>query len=251
MPRCVGSALLHYNAAMGNQQNIRIFQTADHECGYWRDRLARDLVLDPEDARLPSMYGQALMLGFRRSGSHIYRPNCIGCSACVPVRVPSLSFEPNRNQRRCLQRNTDLHISVSPAHRNDEVFDLYQRYLNYRHAGAGMDDPETEDFDNFLICQWSPTVFIEIRDDTKLLAVAVTDVLPDSLSAVYTFFDPEHASRSLGTFAILQQIEQVKLHKKDFLYLGFWLDKHKKMDYKRNFKPLEFLQGKNWRPFLE
>ena len=251
MPRCVGSALLHYNAAMGNQQNIRIFQTADHECGYWRDRLARDLVLDPEDARLPSMYGQALMLGFRRSGSHIYRPNCIGCSACVPVRVPSLSFEPNRNQRRCLQRNADLHISVSPAHRNDEVFDLYQRYLNYRHAGAGMDDPETEDFDNFLICQWSPTVFIEIRDDTKLLAVAVTDVLPDSLSAVYTFFDPVHASRSLGTFAILQQIEQVKLHKKDFLYLGFWLDKHKKMDYKRNFKPLEFLQGKNWRPFLE
>ncbi len=169
----MGAALLHYNRAMGNQQNIRIFQTADHECGYWRDRLARDLVLDPEDARLPSMYGQALMLGFRRSGSHIYRPNCIGCSACVPVRVPSLEFQPNRNQRRCLLRNADLQISVRPAHRNDEVFDLYQRYLNYRHAGAGMDDPEAEDFDNFLICQWSPTVFLEIRDDTKLLAVAV------------------------------------------------------------------------------
>ncbi|MEO6172973.1 MAG: arginyltransferase, partial [Arenimonas sp.] len=113
---------------MGNQQNIRIFQTADHECGYWRDRLARDLVLDPEDARLPSMYGQALMLGFRRSGSHIYRPNCVGCSACVPVRVPCFKFEANRNQRRCMQRNTDLEISVTPAHRSDEVFDLYQRY---------------------------------------------------------------------------------------------------------------------------
>lgn len=247
----MGAALLHYNRNMGNQQNIRIFQTADHECGYWRDRLARDLVLDPEDARLPSMYGQALMLGFRRSGSHIYRPNCIGCSACVPVRVPSLEFQPNRNQRRCFQRNADLQISVRPAHRNDEVFDLYQRYLNYRHAGAGMDEPEAEDFDNFLICQWSPTVFLEIRDGEKLLAVAVTDVLPDSLSAVYTFFDPDHASRSLGTYAILKQIEQAKLYGKQFLYLGFWLDKHRKMDYKRNFKPLEFLQGKTWLPFTE
>lgn len=240
-----------YTGAMGNQQNIRIFQTADHECGYWRDRLARDLVLDPDDARLPSMYGQALMLGFRRSGSHIYRPNCIGCSACVPVRVVSNRFQPNRNQRRCLQRNADLQVSVTPAHRSDEVFDLYQRYLNFRHAGAGMDDPETEDFDNFLICQWSPTVFMEIRDGSKLLAVAVTDVLPDSLSAVYTFFDPDYATRSLGTFSILQQIEQARLHQKNYLYLGFWLDQHKKMDYKRNFQPLEFLQGKNWRRFQE
>jgi leucyl-tRNA---protein transferase len=236
---------------VSQQNNIRIFQTADHECGYWRDRLARDLVLDPDDARLPAMYGHALMLGFRRSGSHIYRPNCIGCSACVPVRVPCNKFQPNRNQRRCLQRNADLHISITPAHRSDEVFGLYERYLNFRHAGAGMDEPEPVDFDNFLICQWSPTVFIEIREAEKLLAVAVTDVLADSFSAVYTFFDPDYAARSLGTFAILQQIEQAKLHNKNFLYLGFWLDKHQKMDYKRNFQPLEFMQGKQWRRFQE
>lgn len=114
-----------------------------------------------------------------------------------------------------------------------------------------MDDPDTEDFDNFLICQWSPTVFMEIRDASKLLAVAVTDVLPDSLSAVYTFFDPDHEALSLGTFSILQQIQHAKLHQKNYVYLGFWLDQHKKMDYKRNFRPLEFLQGKNWKRFQE
>ena len=107
------------------------------------------------------------------------------------------------------------------------------------------------DFDNFLICKWSPTVFLEIRLGAKLLAVAVTDVLSDSLSAVYTFFDPEYSARSLGTFAILQQIEHAKLHHKNFVYLGFWLDQHKKMDYKRNFQPLEFMQGKTWRRFQE
>lgn len=234
---------------MGNQANIRVYQTVEHACGYWPDRNARDLVLDPLDPTLPSLYGSALAMGFRRSGNHVYRPHCAGCQACTPVRIPVDRFQPNRAQRRCLARNTDLRVHVAAAVRTGENFDLYQRYVSGRHAGGGMDDPSPADFDGFLSCEWSPTRFLEIRRDDDLVAVAVTDVLADSLSAVYTFFDPELATRSLGTFAILSQLAHARDLGLDYLYLGFWLRDHPKMDYKQRFRPIEFLSGREWLPF--
>jgi arginine-tRNA-protein transferase len=233
---------------MGSTHNIRIFQTAEHRCGYYPDRLARDLVLDPADPTLPEIYGNALAMGFRRSGAHVYRPACLGCSACRPVRIPTAHFVADRSQRRCLKRNSDLRLDVRPASRTEENFSLYRRYLDWRHAGGGMDQPQTTDFDAFLACPWSPTRFFEFRLNQRLLAVAVTDVLPNALSAVYTFFEPELADRSLGTFAILSQIEQARREGRAHLYLGFWLDGHPKMHYKRNFRPLETLVGKDWQP---
>src|SRR3546814_493235 len=107
----------------------------------------------------------------------------------------------------CLADNRDMQAHVAPAQRSDEHFTLYQRYLGARHAGAGMDNPAPEDFDQFLRSRWSQTRFLELRRGKRLLAVAVTDELPQALSAVYTFFEPEQAARSLGTLAVLQQIQ--------------------------------------------
>lgn len=234
---------------MGNTHNIRIFHTAEHACGYWPERRARDIILDPSDPTLPLLYGHALGMGFRRSGGHVYRPNCASCQACVAVRLPVAEFTPDRSQRRCLARNADLDVSILPARRTPEVFSLYKRYVDTRHAGGGMDGPKPEDFDAFLACAWSPTEFLAIRRDGVLLAVAVTDVHPASLSAVYTFFSPKYRERSLGTFAILSQIELARKLGREHLYLGFWLDAHPKMSYKRRFQPMEFLEGREWKRF--
>jgi len=179
----------------------------------------------------------------------------IGCTESRPVlihiqldiRQNLLRTAARRKQRRCLKRNADLQLRVSPARRTEEIFSLYQRYLGSRHVGGGMDQPQPADFDAFLACAWSPTRFFEWRLGEQLLAVAVTDVLPNAMSAVYTFFEPEHAARSLGTHAILVQIEQARREGREHLYLGFWLDGHQKMDYKRKFRPLETLAGKDWR----
>lgn len=235
---------------MGETNNIRIFQTAEHTCGYWPERLASDLVLDPTDPTLPRVYERALTMGFRRSGGHVYRPHCLGCNACIPVRIPVQEFRPNRNQRRCLSHNADITIKVVTAGRTEEIFSLYRHYVGTRHAGGGMDDPLPEDFDKFLTSAWSTTLFLELCWNNELLGVAVTDVLPNALSSVYTFYAPEHAERSLGTFAILAQIEHARQQKREHLYLGFWLDAHPKMHYKRNFKPLEYFDGREWQRFL-
>lgn len=231
---------------MGTQPGIRLYQTLEHACGYWPDRQARDAILDPEDPRLPLFYGQALARGFRRSGGQVYRPHCGHCQACIPVRVAVAQFLANRSQRRCLARNADLQVQAMPARCTEENFALYRRYLASRHAGGGMDDPSRASFEQFLFSPWSPTLFLEIREHGQLLAVAVTDQVPDALSAVYTFFEPEQAARSLGSYAILQQIAWARSEGCEYLYLGFWLDGHPKMAYKRGFQPLQQRVGEQW-----
>jgi arginine-tRNA-protein transferase len=232
---------------MGNQQSIRLFQTVEHACGYWPERLSRDLIVDPTDPLLPTLFERALAMGFRRSGGHVYRPHCSGCRDCISVRIPVAEFRPGRTQRRCLARNADLDVRMAPARRTDENFALYKRYLDTRHAGGGMDDPAPENFDGFLACPWSPTHFMEFRLGGELLAVAVTDVVPHGLSAVYTFYAPEHAARGLGNYAILRQLQWARETGRSHVYLGFWLDRHPKMAYKRGYRPLEYLDGAQWR----
>jgi arginyl-tRNA--protein-N-Asp/Glu arginylyltransferase len=234
-----------------NQHAIRLFQTLEHACGYWPDRLSRDLIVDPADPQLASVFAQALAMGFRRSGGHVYRPYCAGCRACISVRVPVQDFRPNRAQKRCLARNADLEVRYAPPRRTAENFALYRRYLDTRHAGGGMDDPAPENFDAFLACSWSPTEFMEFRLDGRLVALAVTDVVPDALSAVYTFYDPALAARSLGTYGVLRQIVRAQAEGRHYLYLGFWLADHPKMAYKRGFRPLEYLDGAQWKPLPE
>jgi arginine-tRNA-protein transferase len=236
---------------MGNQHAIRLFQTVEHACGYWPERLSRDLIIDPTDPYLPTLFGRALSMGFRRSGGHVYRPHCNGCRACISVRIPVAEFRPSRSQQRCLARNVDLQVRHLPPRRTAENFALYRRYLDTRHVGGGMDGAAPENFDAFLACGWSPTEFMEFRLADELVAVAVTDVVPGALSAVYTFYAPEHAGRSLGNYAILRQIQRARDEGREYLYLGFWLDGHPKMAYKRGYRPLEFLDGAQWRPMPE
>lgn len=218
--------------------------------------MARDLVLDPRDPRLLALYPMALDWGFRRSGDILYRPHCQACRACVAVRIPIATFKPDRAQRRCLTRNADVEMRVLPAERTEEQLALYQRYLVARHPAGGMDDHGSHEFDQFLIGNWAQGRFLEFRErddgthDPKmpgrLLAVAVTDVMETALSAVYTLYDPDDSARGLGTYAILQQIEWARREGRTHLYLGYWIDGHRKMDYKRRFRPIEAFNGKRW-----
>lgn len=223
----------------------RLFRTADHACGYFPTRVANDLVIDPIDPRLAQHYPQALGWGFRRSGDILYRPHCRECQACVAVRIPVAQFRPDRSQRRNLARNADLEVRVAAAQRSDENLDLYRRYLATRHAGGGMDGHGAAEFDQFLVGNWSQTRFMEVRqrDSHRLLAVAVTDLVPEGLSAVYTFYDPAESARGLGTWCVLQQVQWAQRTQRAHLYLGYWIDGHAKMHYKRRFRPLQgFIQ---------
>ena len=226
---------------------VRVFQTLPQSCGYYRGRTAQNVVLDPASPQLPAIYPAALAHGYRRAGGHVYRPACPRCRACVPCRIPVARFRPDRAQRRCLARNADLTLIDAEPGFTPERYALYARYQQQRHPGGGMDDGSVEDFMHFLSASWSPTRFLELRAGDRLLAVAATDVAADALSAVYTWYDPGPSARSLGTLAILRQIDYAAARGLDHVYLGFWIEDHPKMDYKRRFRSLEILGAEGWR----
>lgn len=229
-------------------ERVRLFQTLPHACGYFAERTAQNLVIDPAAPQLDQLYGPALERGFRRAGGHLYFPNCPQCQACTPCRIDVAHFVPDRSQRRCLKRNSDIAVTECVAGYNTERHALYERYLRTRHAGGGMDEAEASDFRRFLTAPWSPTRFLEFRADGRLLGVAVTDACAGGLSAVYTFFDPSESARSLGTFSILKQVEMARERGLAWVYLGFWIDGHPKMDYKRRFRPLQIRSPQGWEP---
>lgn len=228
--------------------SIRLYRTAEHACGYFAGRRSQNLVLDPESPLLAQLYGRALAHGFRRAGNVVYRPDCPGCGACVPYRIPVSRFKPDRAQRRVMRQNQDLEVSWLPARAGAEHYQLYRRYLRGRHADGGMDDATQEDQSRFLLSQWANTHNLELRCAGELIAVAVTDVVADAISAVYTYYAPELSSRSLGTQAILQQIAYCRQQGLAHVYLGFWIEGHPKMDYKRRFGPAEVRVGDRWEP---
>lgn len=229
------------------QSSIRILQTVEHRCGYYHDRWARNLVIDPAADQPQLIYDAVTSSGFRRAGELIFRPHCRGCVACQATRVRVAAFRPSRSQRRCWRRNQDLAVRIRPARFTLEYFELYDRYLSSRHPGGGMDNPCGEDFESFLLSAWAKSFFVELRaDNGALLGVAVCDRLSSGLSAVYSFFDPGVSDRGLGNYCILAQIAYARKLNLPYLYLGYWIPGHPKMDYKLRYRPIEVFAGGRW-----
>ena len=231
---------------MQHSSKIVLFQSPPEPCSYLDQHVARNVYADPFRSPTMDMYNALIQKGFRRSGDYLYRPHCENCEKCISTRIIADSFNPNRSQKRTSKINTDLVASCEPASYTDEYFEIYQRYLNSRHKNAGMDNPDRADFERFLISDWCDTEFFTLRLDGRLLAVAVTDVVSTGLSAVYTFFDPEFEKRSLGTTSILMQIELARSRGLEFVYLGYWIEESKKMNYKSFFKPQERYVKSDW-----
>lgn len=231
-----------------SQDSVRVLQTVEHPCGYYPERMARNLVIDPTAERQERLYDALAGSGFRRAGNHIFRPHCRKCTACIATRIPIRKFTPNRSQRRCLKRNRDVSMEQIPAGFSQECFALYKRYLGARHPNGGMDNPEPDDFKNYLLSNWSRTSFLEFRLNETLMGVAVTDVMSSGLGSVYTFYEPEMDNRSFGTYAILRQIELAQELSLPFVYLGYWIREHPKMDYKKRFRGIEGFFGQSWTP---
>jgi arginine-tRNA-protein transferase len=228
---------------------VAFFLTTAHDCGYLPDRQAVNVVVDPGLPVGTSLYSQLAALGFRRSGSRVYRPACTGCAACIPLRIPVAAFHPNRIQRRAQARNGDLTVCERPPEFDAEHYDLYCRYITGRHPNGGMDDTTPAGYLAFITGAGIDTRLIEFRQAGRCVAVAVVDVLADGLSAVYTFFEHALPRRSLGVYAILWQIEAVRRMGKKWLYLGYWIEDCRKMSYKVAYRPYELLLEGRWRRF--
>jgi arginine-tRNA-protein transferase len=231
--------------------------TAPNACGYLPGQIERKVFTHLVGRRAPELNELLTQAGFRRSQTIAYRPACDGCHACVSVRIPVDVFAPGRGMRRVLARNTDLVGTALPNCATSEHYSLFRAYLCDRHAEGGMMDMSVHDFALMIEDSHVETELVEYRrrgPDTAitrrgsgpLVATALTDVLSDGLSMVYSFYDPEETDRSLGTYMILDHIARARKRGLPYLYLGYWIEASKKMAYKARFMPQERLGMHGW-----
>jgi len=182
--------------------------------------------------------------GFRRNGNTMYTMVCRECRGCVPIRLEPAEFVPNRSQRRTLKRNQDLEVGIGPLLITPDRLALCDAFLNTRYPGRHS--TAVDYYSGFFVNAVTSTLEITYRLDGRLVGVAVVDVTFASLNAVYFYFDPALAARSLGTFNILQLVELCRREDKEFLYLGYWIAEVPAMSYKARFTPHQLLLGQNW-----
>ena len=235
----------------------QFFLTSPSSCPYLPGKQERKVFTHLVGERAPEVNDILTQGGFRRSQSIAYRPACEACRACISVRVMAQEFEPTRAFRRVQIANEDLVGHARTPAPTAEQYSLFRAYLDARHADGGMVDMTVLDYSMMVEDSHVQTKLIEYRrrgpdstmtgrGDGALLAVALTDVLADGLSMVYSFYDPEVQSRSLGTYLILDHIERAKRMGLPHVYLGYWVKGSPKMDYKRRFLPQERLSPDGW-----
>jgi arginine-tRNA-protein transferase len=231
---------------MSNLQTLVFYATPEHDCSYLADKQATTVFVDPKAKVDLDIYTQLSNLGFRRSGNHYYRPHCKACNACIPIRIPVTTFRPSRSQKRILKLNKNVEVRLMSADFHEDHYLIYEKYIHIRHADGDMFPPSREQYRSFLIEGPSITRFAEFSLNGQVIGVAVVDILIDGYSAIYTFFDPDYAHLSLGTYAILWQIQAAKEKTLPFLYLGYFIKACTKMSYKTAFKPFEAHIENTW-----
>ncbi len=235
----------------GLGRSLRFYVTNLSPCPYLPDQQERKAFTNLAIADADTVHNKLSQAGFRRSQGIAYRPACPRCNACRSVRTLTQAYAFSRSDRRTLSRNSDLVRKPVKASATREQYRLLKRYLKGRHDGGGMSQMSYRDFSAMVGDSPVQSLMFEYRlggeDDAPLLAVAMTDILRDGFSMVYTFFDPAMDKRGLGHFMILDHIAHAVELGLPHLYLGYWIKGSQKMDYKRRYGPLEVLEGEIWR----
>ena len=231
---------------MSSLKDIKLFTTQSHACSYLPGEEARTLFIDPEYEVSTEFHTHLSEIGFRRSGAHMYRPHCSNCQHCVASRVIVERFTLNKRFRRILRRNEDLKVEVVDSIATDEYYVMYEKYINERHSDGDMSPASREQFESFLVQACESTLFYRISSGERLVAVMITDLLSNGLSAVYTFYNINEQKRSLGNYAILWQIEEARRRNLPYVYLGYWIRDCDKMNYKLEYRPIELLLNQRW-----
>lgn len=232
---------------------------AEAPCPYLPGRRERKLITEipgtpqgtPQGTPLDEATARYSLLsraGFRRSHQYAYRPACIGCSACVPVRVRAADFAAGASLKRVARSNRDLGASERPAESTEEQYALFRRYIEARHGDGEMAEMTALDYHGMVRHSRIETRMAEYRDaGGRLVAACLFDRLEGGLSAVYSFFDPELDGRSLGIYMVLRLIETARAEALAHVYLGYWIAEAPKMSYKARFRPLEALGETGWK----
>ncbi|MCB6176910.1 arginyltransferase [Rhodobacter sp. Har01] len=236
----------------------QFYVTAPQSCPYLEGRMERKLFTALQGEHAQRLNDTLSKQGFRRSQNVLYRPSCAECSACLSARIRVADFAPSRTQKRILKKSADLRRNATSPWATEDQFQLFRRYLDSRHADGGMADMDIFEFAAMIEETPIKSRVIEYTRPSgrgergrPLAAVCLTDVFDDGLSMVYSFYDPDLADSSLGTYVILDHIAIAREAGLPFVYLGYWVPGSRKMGYKAGFSALEIYKTGQWQPIGE
>lgn len=222
-----------------------------------------------------SIYQQLADKTWRRCGLSMYRPT-YQATCCKPytIRLDSAEYVPSASQRKALRRfgrqfasiqpptdglldwlesfvagndDTKLKITLEPASFDQESFDLYKKYQVSRHDDKEEDLTRSR-YTDFLVksCIKPEGPFGTFHQKWQyngvLIAVGVLDILPNCVSSVYFFYDPDMSKWSLGTVSAMLEICLTRHLMKTYpslryYYMGYYIEGCSKMKYKAEFRP--------------
>jgi leucyl-tRNA---protein transferase len=197
-------------------------------------------------------YMRRLKEGWRRIGPVVFRPDCSECRRCQSLRVPVASFRPSMSQRRAGKRNVgEVERRIAEPSIDHDRLQLFTKFHKHGHKTKGWPDPEDDQsgLDLYVLNPF-PTEEWSYWIDGTLVGVGYVDALPEGLSAIYFFHDPDQHRRSLGTFHVMTMIEAAKERQLPHVYLGYYVEQCRSLEYKAKFGPNEILNGGGWESFM-
>ncbi len=226
-----------------------IVQDELQPCPYRESAIARMPLRLPIGTVTPEATDQLLESGYRRSGDFVYRTQCPACSECKPTRVDVNKFRFTTSMKRVLKRgNRDLNCQWGTPHVDSRRVELFNSHRLARKLGDGS-QVDADSYRSFLGDSCCETIELSVSLHDELVAISIMDIGSNSVSAVYTHFDPQTSRYSLGTFAVLKQIEWAIETNRQFVYLGMYVADNHRLNYKARFSPQQRLCEGEWVDF--
>lgn len=219
-------------------------QSEPHACNYLPNetacfdyRVCNDLNSDN--------FGELLRRGWRRFGLHIFRPICAACTKCRPIRVVTADFRPSKSQRRTLNRNAHIEVTIGPPSITRDHIRLYEAYhldMAERRGWPAKTTTPEEYFEGFIGQRYEFAHELLYWNNGQLVGVGLVDITPIGLSSAYFFHDPQWRDFGPGTFSALTELQFAQSQGLPHVYLGYWIEQNQSMTYKSRYQPHELLE---------
>ncbi len=185
--------------------------------------------------------------GFRRFGKMYFRPICSDCDECKSIKIDVKNFEFSKSARRILKKAKDIRTYIQRPTISYEHIKLFEKYHLHMQQKKGWDYSQTslENYHNSFVSGHNDFGYeVLYFYEDQLIGVDLIDILPEGISSIYFYYDPDFSNYSLGKLSLYKQIQYAQKADKEWIYLGYYVKECPSLSYKAEYKPYKTLQGR-------
>ncbi len=191
-------------------------------------------------------------MGYRRFGKMYFRPICGDCDECKSIKIDVKNFQWSKSKRRILRRAQDLHIVIQKPSITKQHLELFKKYHLFKQEKNGWEYHKTtmqNYFNSFVDGAYDYGYEVLYFKEEQLIGVDLIDILPNGISSIYFYYDPDFLKYNLGKLSLYYQIIMAKERELDWIYLGYYVKDCPSLAYKAEYKPFLTLQGRPQKTF--